>query len=198
MCGRYYIDEHDPLLRSFVDAARLKGEVKTGEVFPSDCAAVIANNRRLTPSVFPMRWGFERPNGGLIINARSETASQKPLFRESAKLRRCLIPASWYYEWERRAGGKVKYALRSGRGGIVYLGGLYTLGKDGAPRFTVLTRDAAPGIEFIHNRMPVIVPPEKQDAWLSQQFTLDELLGDAETDMEYRREEQVEPEPSEN
>ena len=168
MCGRYYIDEHDPLLRSFVDAARLKGEVKTGEVFPSDCAAVIANNRRLTPSVFPMRWGFERPN---------------------AKLRRCLIPASWYYEWERRAGSKVKYALRSERGGVVYLGGLYTLSKDGAPRFTVLTRDAAPGIAFIHNRMPVIVPPEKQDAWLSQQFTLDELLGDAETDMEYKPEE---------
>ena len=117
MCGRYYIDEHDPLLRSFVDVARLKGEVKTGEVFPSDCAAVIANNRRLTPSVFPMRWGFERPNGGLIINARSETASQKPLFRESARLRRCLIPASWYYEWERHDGSKVKYraALRARR-----------------------------------------------------------------------------------
>ena len=77
-------------------------EVKTGEVFPSDTAAVIANSRQLKPSVFPMRWGFERKGGGLVINARSETAAEKQLFRESAQLRRCLIPASCYFEWERR------------------------------------------------------------------------------------------------
>ncbi len=187
MCGRYFIDERDPLLRQFVDAARRKGEIKTGEVFPADTAAVIANNRRLTPSVFPMRWGFERPNGGLVINARSETASQKPLFRESARLRRCLIPISWYYEWERRPDGKIKYALRPARDGVVYLGGLYTIGGDGVPRFTVLTRDAAPGISFIHERMPVLVPPDKHDDWLSQQVTLDELLASAETQLDYKK-----------
>ena len=197
MCGRYlFFDGHNPRIKALLRQLEKTTEdwqrdaLSLGEVFPSQKSPVCLLDARQQPSLTVMRWGMPRFQGsGLIINARSETASQKPLFRESAKLRRCLIPASWYYEWERRAGGKVKYALRSGRGGIVYLGGLYTLGKDGAPRFTVLTRDAAPGIEFIHNRMPVIVPPEKRDAWLSQQFTLDELLGDAETDMEYKPEE---------
>ncbi len=189
MCGRYFIDERDPLLRGFVDAARRKGDVKTGEVFPADTAAVIANNRLMKPGVFPMRWGFERPNGGLVINARSETAAEKPMFRDSARLRRCLIPISWYYEWERGPDGKIKYALRPARGGAAYLGGLYTIGADGVPRFAVLTRPAAPEISFIHGRMPVLVPPEKQGNWLSQQMTLDELLSDAETGMDYRKEE---------
>ena len=192
MCGRYYIDENDPLLRGFVDAARRKGEVKSGEVFPGDTAAVVANNRKLEPGVFTMRWGMERPGGGLVINARSETAANKPMFRESARLRRCLVPASWYFEWERRPDGKTKYALRPERGGIVYLGGLYTLGSDGTPRFTILTRDAAPGIAFIHDRMPVLVPPEKRDDWLSQQLTLDELLSYAETDVKYKEPNNIE------
>lgn len=185
MCGRYYIDEHNPEIRGFIDEARRKGDVKTGEVFPSDMAAVIANSRRLESSVFPMRWGLERPNGGLIINARSETASQKPMFRESAQMRRCLVPASWYFEWERRLDGKQKYALRPERDGVVFLGGLYVPGKDGVPRFTILTRDAVPEIAFIHGRMPVLVPPNKQSDWLSQQMTMDELLADAEADVEY-------------
>ena len=192
MCGRYYIDENDPLLRGFVDTARRKGEVKSGEVFPGDTAAVVANSRKLELGVFPMRWGMERPGGGLVINARSETAANKPMFRESARLRRCLVPASWYFEWERRPEGKTKYALRPERGGIVYLGGLYTLDRDGTPRFTILTRDAAPGIAFIHDRMPVLVPPEKRDDWLSQQLTLDELLSYAETDVKYKEPNNIE------
>ena len=188
MCGRYYVEPESSseLLELIAEAKRKSDEVKTGEVFPSDTAAVIANNRQLKPTVFPMRWGFERRGGGLVINARSETAAEKQLFRESAQLRRCLIPASCYFEWERRTDGKVKYAIRPKGKELLYLGGLYTKPEPGAlPRFTILTRKAADGISFIHDRMPVIVPKEKKDYWLSQQMTLDELLGDAETDMEF-------------
>ena len=175
------------LLELIAEAKRKSDEVKTGEVFPSDTAAVIANNRQLKPTVFPMRWGFERRGGGLVINARSETAAEKQLFRESAQLRRCLIPASCYFEWERRTDGKVKYAIRPKGKELLYLGGLYTKPEPGAlPRFTILTRKAADGISFIHDRMPVIVPKEKEADWLSQQMTLDELLEDAETDMEFQ------------
>ena len=189
MCGRYYVEPEssDELLELIVEAKRKSDEVKTGEVFPTDTAAVIANNRQLKPAVFPMRWGFERRGGGLVIDARSETASEKQLFRESAQLRRCLIPASGYFEWERRADGKVKYAMRPKGKELLYLGGLYTKPEPGAlPRFTILTREAADGISFIHDRMPVIVPKEKEADWLSQQLTLDELLDDAETDMEFQ------------
>ena len=194
MCGRYYVEPESDMeeLAELIAEARRKAEsageeVKTGEVFPSDTAAVIAKNRQLKPAVFPMRWGFERKGGGLVINARSETAAEKTLFRESAQLRRCLIPASCYFEWERRADGKVKYAIRPKGKELLYLGGLYTKPEPGAvPRFTILTRKAADGISFIHDRMPVIVPKEKEADWLSQQMTLDELLDDAETDMEFR------------
>ena len=188
MCGRYYVEPESSseLLELIAEAKRKSDEVKTGEVFPSDTAAVIANNRQLKPTVFPMRWGFERRGGGLVINARSETAAEKQLFRESAQLRRCLIPASCYFEWEHRADGKVKYAIRPRGKELLYLGGLYTKPEPGAlPRFTILTRKAADDISFIHDRMPVIVPKEKEADWLSQQLTLDELLEDAETDMEY-------------
>ena len=188
MCGRYYVEPESSseLLELIAEAKRKSDEVKTGEVFPSDTAAVIANNRQLKPAVFPMRWGFERRGGGLVINARSETAGEKQLFRESAQLRRCLIPASCYFEWERCADGKVKYAIRPRGKELLYLGGLYTKPEPGAlPRFTILTRKAADGISFIHDRMPVIVPKKKKADWLSQQMTLDELLEDAETDMEF-------------
>ena len=194
MCGRYYVEPESDMeeLAELIAEARRKAEsageeVKTGEVFPSDTAAVIANSRQLKPAVFPMRWGFERRGGGLVINARSETAGEKQLFRESAQLRRCLIPASCYFEWERRADGKVKYAIRPRGKELLYLGGLYTKPEPGAlPRFTILTRKAADGISFIHDRMPVIVPKEKEADWLSQQMTLDELLEDVETDMEFQ------------
>ena len=164
MCGRYYVEPESSseLEKLIAEAKRKSDEIKTGEVFPSDTAAVIANSRQLKPAVFPMRWGFERRGGGLVINARSETASEKQLFRESAQLRRCLIPASCYFEWERCADGKVKYAIRPRGKELLYLGGLYTKPEPGAlPRFTILTRKAADGISFIHDRMPVIVPKEK-------------------------------------
>ena len=111
MCGRYYVEPESSseLLELIAEAKRKSDEVKTGEVFPSDTAAVIANNRQLKPTVFPMRWGFERRGGGLAINARSETAGEKQLFRESAQLRRCLIPASCYFERERCADGMVYF-----------------------------------------------------------------------------------------
>ena len=186
MCGRYFIDIGDAELSRLVSAAGRRAAVKTGEIFPSDTAAVIANSRSLRPAVFPMRWGFERPGGGLVINARSETASQKPMFRESSRLRRCLVPASFYFEWGHGPGARVKYDLYPERSGIVYLGGLYTIDASGVPRFVILTREAAPGIAFIHDRMPVLVPPGRCGDWLSQRFTLDELLDSAETGLCFR------------
>ena len=186
MCGRYFIDIGDAELSRLVSAAGRRAAVKTGEIFPSDTAAVIANSRSLRPAVFPMRWGFERPGGGLVINARSETASQKPMFRESSRLRRCLVPASFYFEWGHGPGARVKYELYPERSGIVYLGGLYTIDASGVPRFVILTREAAPGIAFIHDRMPVLVPPGRCGDWLSQRFTLDELLDSAETGLCFR------------
>jgi putative SOS response-associated peptidase YedK len=195
MCGRYYIEPEDGLERLheiFAEGRRRAAnegvELKFGEIFPSDVAPVIANGKDRTPGVFPMRWGFSRPGGGgRVINARSETAAEKPMFRESTRIRRCLIPATHYFEWERRDGKKVKYAIRPGDSGPLYMGGLYIVPPEATPAlFVILTRPVAGSIAFIHDRMPVMVPRGKTDAWLSPQIGFDELLNETIDDVVYQ------------
>ena len=110
MCGRYYIESEDSTLEllAIIDEVNRKskaGPVKMGEIFPTDVAPVIANNRSQKQAAFAMRWGYSmgddrRP----IINARSETAASKPMFNDGMVHRRCLVPASYYYEWQVRMG----------------------------------------------------------------------------------------------
>lgn len=193
MCGRFYIEEDDmsaQMLR-FVEAARKKAEangltLKTGEIFPTDIVPAIAGGRDLKPGVFPMRWGFTASGGGALINARSETADTKPLFRQSALQRRCLLPAANYFEWERSAGGKTKYSIKMPGEGVMYLAGLYTR-SDSCPfgEFTILTRPAAKDIAFIHDRMPVIMPENMISRWLSHTEDYRSLLASAAEGVEY-------------
>ena len=111
MCSRFYLDvESSEKLKSILEEAgrrqlALTGEntVVRGEAFPSQVVAALALSKSGQTAAFPMEWGFHRKDGkGLIINTRSETATSSPLFRDSMQERRCLIPASWYYEWESR------------------------------------------------------------------------------------------------
>ena len=159
MCGRYYIAEDDlsdELSRMIDELNRKKtpeGLKTSGEIFPSDIVPVLANSRKQDVQPFAMRWGYAFPNGRPIINARSETAAQKPMFRDGMRQRRCVIPASHYFEWERRGAARTKYAIRPAHADTLYLAGIYHLeNHDGViiPAFTILTRDAAPGIAFIH------------------------------------------------
>jgi putative SOS response-associated peptidase YedK len=115
MCSRYWVDE-SPELRPIVEEMnrsplvnrwlRTQAVKRSGEIRPTDVAPVIAPDRQGKRAVFPMRWGFTGKT--LMINARVETAAEKPTFRESWQRRRCVIPASWYYEWEHRQGNDGK------------------------------------------------------------------------------------------
>ena len=167
MCGRYYVaddDSTEELAAIIAEAQKRSNEqMKLGEIRPTDIAPVIANNRAGKPTSFAMRWGFTY-HDALIINARSETAAEKPLFRESIERRRCLIPASYYFEWEKRGKERVKYALGAGK--MIYMAGLYRIEENG-PVFTVLTREPMEQIAFIHDRMPVILSEEQRSLWLS-------------------------------
>ena len=186
MCGRYFVDEEDQPEELYLLMAELQrrggNTMKRGEIFPSETAPVIASNRAGRPTPFTMRWGFAC-GGGLIINARSETAAAKPLFRDGMARRRCLIPASYYFEWEKREKEKVRYAIGAGR--MIYMAGLYRLAESG-PEFTILTREPAPGIAFIHNRMPVILPPETHAAWLCPEQGPGEALRAAVLDVRFK------------
>ena len=140
--------------------------IKEGEIFPGDTAAVLAPNRQLTPTAFAMTWGYHLDKK-LIINARAESAMDKPMFRDSYRRRRCLIPASAYIEWDHREAKPPKYLFQPEGQRMLYLCGLYRMEDDPRrPVFTVLTHDAAEDIACFHDRMPVIAPPEMAMDWL--------------------------------
>jgi len=169
MCGRYWIerDGNEELERIIAEMQRYDLPVKTeGEIFPGDRVPVLCKSRAGNVRPFAMEWGYHMPDGRRLINARSETAAEKPAFRESMALRRCLLPMSAYFEWETQQKEKIKHRIAPEAGGLHYLAGLYRFeGK--TPVCTVLTAEAAPDIAFIHHRMPVILGRESMDAWLS-------------------------------
>jgi putative SOS response-associated peptidase YedK len=173
MCGRYYIEIDEKELQDIVSevekVARQSPEQisfkASGEIFPTDTVPV-----QTAPSLYqPMKWGFIGFGGRPVINARSETALEKPLFKASMLERRCLIPASGYYEWRKAGSAKVKYQLYS-PSGPMYFAGCYRQEKlSQAYSFVILARQAASGIEAIHDRMPVIIPRERIQTWFGEQ-----------------------------
>lgn len=119
------------------------------------------------PGVDQVRWGFANPHRpGEVINARIETARRLPMFRDSAKARRCLVPADAFYEWEPKGDGPKQPWALAARDGLFLLAGLWEPSDEG-DRFVTLTCDTPPGFEpAIHHRMPCVVRPEDGAAWL--------------------------------
>jgi len=197
MCGRFYIDPDDMSdaeLIALLDRERAKSETSDessgmtlGEVRPGNQAAVIALNRRQQRSAFVMQWGF-RVKNQLVINARSESAADKPTFRQSMQIRRCLIPASAYFEWDHREKPLQKYQFSVEANKLIYLAGLYRF-EDAStlPTFTILTREAAPAIACFHDRMPVIIPSHLTDAWLDHQTSPESVMKNAIIDVSWKK-----------
>ena len=165
MCGRYCIADDDMEIHAIIAALGYDKQIKTGEIFPTDIVPAITAGG--TPRL--MQWGFARYNGGgKVINARSETAAEKKMFARSLRERRCLLPASYYYEWQRNGGAKKqKFAISLPESGTLYMAGVYREEKGiTLPVFVILTRAAAPSVSCIHDRMPVILPKSVQTLWL--------------------------------
>lgn len=192
MCGRYYIAEDDSAeeLKHIIDEVNRRhtdtAAIKTvGEIFPTDTVPVIANNRNMEPAAFAMRWGYTMTDGKPVINARSETAASKVMFQDGMLQRHCLIPASNYFEWEKRGKERIKYAIQPTGSNILYMAGIYRI-VAGIAEFTILTREPADSVAFIHNRMPVILPTNAQCKWLDVHCNVSSILSTAITDMEYQ------------
>ena len=187
MCCRYYIDP-DSEIETYIRAAersplkeRLERELSkpmltSGEVRPTDLVPVIAPDKSRIPTVFPMFWGFHLPDSKVpIINARVETAHEKATFKDSWENRRCVIPASYYFEWEHltTASGKKKtgekFRIQPEVSSIIFFAGLYRVEEIKGvkvPVFTILTTEAAEEIRFIHDRMPVMLAKDDADRWI--------------------------------
>lgn len=207
MCTRFYIDISNEELQEIIAAAentalaerfmRAGKPLSTaGEIRPTDVVPVIATAKAGRRAVFPMRWGFHI--AGLhnantistILNARSETASEKKTFRDSWKQHRCVIPASYYFEWEhlQSPNGKSKagrkYAIQPKGSSVTWLAGLYRM-EEGFPHFVVLTRPPASEIAFIHDRMPVIFPQDSISDWIDPNADPDQIMRSALNEMIY-------------
>ena len=123
-----------------------------------------------------MRWGLipswaaDPAIGARTVNARSETVASKPSFRESLQMRRCLVPADGFYEWQRGARGKQPFCFEVGDGEIFAFAGLWDSwrGPDGQAieTCTILTTTPNDLLAGVHDRMPVILAPEHRDRWL--------------------------------
>jgi len=191
-----YIEPEDPTgeLHSILATLRFKNEIEaisvklSGEIFPSNIIPVIIEVQGSEQAAVPMKWGFPRfDSKGLIINARSETATIKPTFRQSAKNMRCIIPVSYYFEWQSKEKEKIKYSLRPSNGSLAYIAGLYKIDShSGGQVFTVLTRQADDKISFIHDRMPVILPKQLIYEWLSPHNSFDEFINRTVGELDYK------------
>jgi putative SOS response-associated peptidase YedK len=107
-----------------------------------------------------LNWGF-KIGSTFILNARGETVADQPVFRTDFHKRRCLIPASGWYEWQRVGRDKNPHFIRPHDGGLLAFAGLWD--KDEA---TIITTEANDSLKHLHERMPVIVDPSADAAWL--------------------------------
>jgi putative SOS response-associated peptidase YedK len=185
MCGRYTLTTSvERLAAEFGFGASSVELPPNYNVAPTqEVAAVLSEggDRRLEL----LRWGLipswaDDPGiGSRMINARSETAPEKPSFRRAFRERRCLIPADGFYEWKRTNGAKQPYYIRMQEGRPFAFAGLWeSWSNDGGPEIrscTILTTGPNALVGGIHDRMPVILPAGSYDAWLDPEAEKEEL-----------------------
>lgn len=177
MCGRYVRTLEPAALAAYLGADEVVGQAPapSWNVAPTDpvCAAVERRGRRLLET---MRWGLiphwaSGRKGPLNINARAETVSATPAFRDSLRRQRCLIPADGFYEWEPKQAGRRPHYVTLASGEPMTFAGLWSAWRDPESgewvrSCAVITTVANRRLEDIHTRMPVILEPESWDMWL--------------------------------
>lgn len=166
MCGRYlFTAEQIKEIRHIAEQIDRKynaGSWKQGEIFPSAKALVLLER---SGSIQPelLTWGYQMPKS-LLINARAETAAEKPMFRESVVAGRCIIPSAGFYEWDKQ---KRKYLFNLPGERALYMAGLYSV-RDGKPSYVILTTDANESMREVHHRMPLVLQKEQVTSWLTE------------------------------
>ena len=176
MCGRYTLTADAESIQLAFNLDSVEGWLEPRfNIAPSQQAPVISN--RDPKQLSYMKWGLvpswakDPKIGNRMINARSETAAEKPSFRTAFKRRRCLIPADGYYEWAKQGKKKTPMYIRHAERELFAFAGLWESWKqpDGAwlNTCTILTTKANESILPIHHRMTVIVEPEDYELWLA-------------------------------
>lgn len=176
MCGRMATTlPHDAMAQLYNAApANDLPDIPNYNVCPTDPVAAVIAGRKMVA----MRWGFlphwyKSPSGGpLLINARAETIAEKPAFKEACRTRRCVIPASGFYEWTKdENGNRLPWYIAPVEGSIAFAGIWQTWDKDEDPIMTcaIVTTGANRPMSAIHHRMPVTLAPDEIALWLGEE-----------------------------
>lgn len=176
MCGRYMLTSAPEALRAlfrYEEQPNFPPRYNIAPTQPIPIVRMVDGKRQFAL----VRWGLlpswvKDPKGfTLLINARGETACEKPAFRAAMKRRRCLIPADGFYEWKSVGSRKQPYFIRAKSGEPFAFAGLWETwtGPNGEELETaaIVTTTANRTLKLIHDRMPVIIPPEAFDLWLN-------------------------------
>ena len=177
MCGRYsLIADLGALAQRFAfDARQLSFEASYNIAPTQQVLTVIGGDERRGGF---MRWGLiphwakSASMGARMINARAETVTERPAFRDALRRRRCLVLADGFYEWRRSPGGRspMRIVMRSGE--PFAFAGLWAVWRDPdgnrVPSCTIITTAANDLLAPIHDRMPVVLPPGLEDLWLDR------------------------------
>lgn len=168
MCGRYNFsaEESEDIRNIIAEIDRKYGTsvMATGEIYPTNIAPVLVNmDGAVTPEL--LTWGYQSYNRpGVVINARAETAAEKPMFKASLRERRCVIPSNGFFEWTKTK-PKQKYRFHMPDANELYMAGIYTKGKDGW-RYVILTTEPNESVSDIHNRMPLVLQRDRIHDWI--------------------------------
>jgi putative SOS response-associated peptidase YedK len=178
MCGRYRLSRRKQLVEEYFDS--VSGEEDWSpryNIAPTQLVPVIRQNpKEPIRELSLIRWGLvpswakDSSLATKMINARSETASTKPAFRDALRFRRCLIPADGFYEWSRTGKAKQPYCFEVNGGELFAFAGLWDRWKDpsgtAVQTCSILTTTPNAVSSAVHDRMPVILDPDTYDLWL--------------------------------
>ncbi|TFD99580.1 SOS response-associated peptidase [Jeotgalibacillus salarius] len=196
MCGRFSLVEAMIDLQAYYQFEMRDdfGYTPNQNLAPSQhAAAVVQLNGKRYPATF--RWGLIPPFakddkiGFKTFNARSETVSEKPSFREAFKSKRCLIPATSFYEWKKTGETKQPFEITRQDGDPLTFAGLWESWRNGEELIrscTILTTEPNELMSDIHNRMPVILERSSFDQWLNpdeSKASLQQLLKPCPSDL---------------
>jgi len=187
MCGRFTLHIPPELLAEIFGLTSTPFYPASYNVAPSQQVPVIrgmADNGQRELAL--LRWGLvpswarDPSIGSRMINARAETIQEKPAFRHAIRYRRCIVPASGFFEWQVEGGQKQPLYLRIRESSIMGLAGIWEEWKTPEAAlletFAILTTTSNRLIEPIHDRMPVILHPREYDLWLDREVTDPEKL----------------------
>jgi putative SOS response-associated peptidase YedK len=189
MCGRYTLTNPDPLklgARFEVLESVAPADEPRYNIAPTDPGLAVRRRDDAARELGRLRWGlvpgrWAERGGRPLINARAETLTKQPAFAESFRERRCLIPADGFYEWHSDERGKRPVWISRPDGGLFAFAGIWAAlpereGDDILHSCAIVTCDPNALVRPIHDRMPVILDPALEAAWLDPDAAADDLL----------------------